>query len=104
MAAVRKPYPSDLSEERWAVLEPLIPVNADGRPRVVDVREVVDAILHLNRSGCQWDMLPHDLPARSTVHDHFARWRDDGTWQRIQEELRRKVRKASGRHPAPRVA
>ena len=100
---MRKPYPSDLTDDQWAILEPLIPVNTDGRPRVVDMREVVDAILYLDRSGCQWDMLPHDLPARSTVYDHFARWRDDGTWRRIQEALRRKVRRAAGRDPSPKV-
>lgn len=100
---MRKPYPSDLSDEQWEVLEPLIPVNPDGRPRVVDMREVVNAILYPDCSGCQWDMLPHDLPARSTVYDHFARRRDDGTWRRIQEALRRKVRKAAGRDPSPKV-
>jgi putative transposase len=100
---MRKPYPSDLTDEQWAILRPMIPVNTDGRPRVVDMREVVNAILYLDRSGCQWDMLPHDLPAKSTVYDHFARWRDDGTWGRIQEALRRRVREAAGRDPAPRV-
>ena len=100
---MRKPYPSDLTDEQWAVLGPMIPINTDGRPRVVDMREVVDAILYLDRSGCQWDMLPHDLPAKSTVYDHFARWRDDGTWARIQEALRRRVREAAGRDPAPKV-
>ena len=100
---MRKPYPSDLTDEQWAILEPLIPVDAAGRPRVVDMREVVDAILYLDRSGCRWDMLPHDLPAKSTVYDHFARRRDDGTWRRIQEALRRKVREAADRDPAPKV-
>jgi putative transposase len=100
---MRKPYPSDLTDEQWAILAPLIPVNTDGRPRVVDMREVVNAILYLDRAGCQWDMLPHDLPAKSTVYDHFARWRDDGTWGAIQEALRRNVREAAGRDPAPKV-
>ena len=67
---MRKPYPSDLTGEQWAVIEPLIPVNTTGRPREVDMREVLNAIFYLNRSGCQWDMLPHDLPARSTVFNH----------------------------------
>lgn len=100
---MRKPYPSDLTDEQWVILAPMIPINTDGRPRVVDMREVVNAILYLDRSGCQWDMLPHDLPAKSTVYDHFARWRDDGTWKSIQEALRRKVREAAGRDPAPKV-
>lgn len=101
---MRKPYPSDLTDAQWAILEPLIPVNALGRPRRVDMREIVNAILYLNRSGCQWDMIPHDLPARSTVYDHFAIWREDGTWQAIMDALRRKVRVADGRDPSPSAA
>jgi transposase len=101
---MRKPYPSDLTDSQWTLIEPLIPVNATGRPRTADMREVVNAILYLNRSGCQWDMLPHDLPAKSTVYDHFAQWRDDGTWARVAEALRRAVRQAAGRDPAPRTA
>ena len=85
---MRKPYPSDLTDDQWAIIEPLIPVNTVGRPREVDMREVLNAIFYLNRSGCQWDMLPHDLPAKSTVYDYFAQWRDDGTWQRIMDALR----------------
>jgi putative transposase len=65
------------------------------------MREVLNAILYLNRSGCQWDMLPHDLPAKSTVYDYFAQWRDDGTWQRILDALRQAVRVAVGREPSP---
>jgi transposase len=98
---MRKPYPSDLTNEQWQILEPLIPVNTVGRPRKVEMREVLNALLYLNRSGCQWDMLPHDLPAKSTVYDHFAQWRDDGTWQRIMDALRREVRVAEGREPSP---
>jgi putative transposase len=101
---MRKAYPSDLSDDQWAVIEPLIPINTTGRPRKVDMREVFNAILYINRSGCQWDMLPHDFPAKSTVYDHFAQWRDDGTWQRIMDALRRQVRQAAGREPEPRTA
>jgi putative transposase len=98
---MRKAYPSDLTDAQWAIIEPLIPVHAVGRPRIVDMREVLNAILYLNRSGCQWDMLPHDLPAKSTVYSHFAQWRDDGTWQRITDALRQAVRVAAGREPSP---
>jgi putative transposase len=101
---MRKPYPSDLTDEQWAVVEPLIPVHRVGRPRTNDMREVLNALLYLNRSGCQWDMLPHDLPAKSTVYDHFARWKDDGTWQAILDALRREVRVAGGHDPSPSVA
>ena len=97
----RKPYPSDLTDPQWAIILPLIPVATVGRPREVDIREVVNAIFYLNRSGCQWDMLPHDFPAKSTVYDYFAQWRDDGTWQRIMDALRQQVRRAAGREPAP---
>ncbi len=89
----RKRYPSDLTDIQWAIVEPLIPpAKSGGRPRDVDMREVVNAILYLNRSGCQWDMLPHDLPPKSDVYFYFARWRDDGTWQAIVDALRTKVR------------
>src|SRR3982751_5006466 len=98
---MRKPSPSDLTDEQWAIIEPLIPVHRTGRPRKVAMREVLNAIFYLNRSGCQWDMLPHDLPAKSTVYDRFAQWRDDGTWQAITDALRRQVRVADGRQPSP---
>jgi putative transposase len=89
----RKPYPSDLTDEQWKLIEPLIPkARKGGRPREVDMREVVNAMLYLSRSGCQWDMLPHDLPCKSSVYDYFAAWRDDGTWQRLVDVLRGAVR------------
>jgi putative transposase len=98
---MRKPYPSDLTDAQWELIRPLIPVHRVGRPRVVDMREVLNAILYLVRSGCQWDMLPHDLLPKSTVYDHFAQWRDDGTWQQILDALRRQVRVEAGREPSP---
>jgi putative transposase len=98
---MRKAYPSDLTSEQWAIIEPLIPVHRVGRPWEVDMREVLNAIFYLTRSGCQWDMLPHDLPAKSTVYDHFARWKSDGTWQKIVDGLRQQVRVADGRDPNP---
>jgi putative transposase len=101
---MRKPYPSDLTDEQWALIEPLIPAHRVGRPRQVDMREVLNTILYVNRSGCQWDMIPHDLLPRSTAFDHFARWRDDGTWQMILDTLRRRVRAAGGHDPSPSVA
>ncbi len=98
---MRKPYPSDLTDEQWQIIEPLIPVSRVGRPREVEMREVLNAIFYVNRSGCQWDMLPHDLPARSTVNDYFTQWKNDGTWQRINDALRQQVRQAAGRDPNP---
>ena len=98
---MRKPYPSDLTDAQWEIVRPLIPVSKVGRPRKVDLREVVNAILYVNRSGCQWDMLPHDLPAKSTVYEYFAQWRDDGTWQEILDALRQAVRVALGKDQNP---
>ncbi len=101
---MRKPYPSDLTDDQWALIEPLIPVYEVGRPRQVSMREVLNTIFYLNRSGCQWDMLPHDLLPKSTAYDHFARWKADGSWQVILDALRRQVRAAGGHDPSPSVA
>lgn len=101
----RKRYPSDLTDEQWAILEPLLPPEKHGgRHREVDMREILNALLYLERSGCQWDMMPHDLPPKSSVYDYFARWRNDGTWQRVMDALRAEVRQAVGREPTPSAA
>jgi putative transposase len=100
----RKLYPSDVTDEQWAIMEPLIPAaqtTRAGRPREVDMREVVNTIFYLNRTGCQWDMLPHDLLPKSTVYDYFAKWRDDGTWSALVDALRVQIRKEDGREPTP---
>jgi putative transposase len=102
---MRKPYKTDLTDEQWKLLEPLIPpAKPGGRPREVDLGEVKNTLLYQARTGCQWELLPHDLLPKSTVWDYFAQWRDDGTWQRIVDALRKKVRVAEGREPTPRVA
>lgn len=99
---MRKLYPTDLTDQQWEVLRPSIPpAKHGGRPREVNLREVVNTLFYQNRSGCQWDMLPHDLLPKSTVYDYFAQWRDDGTWQRLLDGLRRAVRVQAGREPAP---
>jgi putative transposase len=103
----RKPYPSDLTDAQWTILEPLIPAahtQRGGRPREADLREIVNTILYLNRSGCQWEMLPHDLLPKSTVYDYFARWRDDGTWVTLLDALRAQTRRQAGRESTPSVA
>jgi putative transposase len=101
---MRKPYPSDLTDQQWEIIDPLIPVHRVGRPRTVNMREVLNTIFYQAKSGCQWDMLPHDLLPKSTVFDYFSQWRDDGTWQTITDALRQKVRVAADRQPSPRVA
>jgi putative transposase len=68
---MRKSYPSDLTDEQWDIIQPLIPVNRLGRPREVEMREVLNTIFYQAKSGCQWDMLPHDLQKKSTVYDYF---------------------------------
>src|SRR5579864_1756919 len=99
--ASRKAYPTDLTDKQWEILKPLIPgAKQGGRPREVDMREVLNTILYLNRSGCQWDMLPHDLLPKSTVYDYFAAWRDNGTWQVLLDALRQAVRVKADREPA----
>lgn len=104
----RKRYPSDLTDEQWAIVEPLIPPTKQsprgGRPRQVEMREVLNTLFYLNRSGCQWDMLPHDLLPKSTVYDYFAQWRDDGTWAKVVTALRERTRVAAGREPTPSAA
>ena len=93
---MRKPYPTDLTDTQWGLLEAFLPAaKPGGRPRKVELREVVNAILYLNRSGCQWDMLPRDFPAKSTVYEYFAAWRDNGIWQSILDALREVTRENS---------
>src|SRR5512135_2653951 len=74
---MRKPYPSDLTDEQWEIVRPLIPVSRVGRPREVDMREVLNAIFYLDRAGCPWDMLPHDFPPKSTVYEYVVTGSDE---------------------------
>ena len=98
-------YPSDLSDEQWTILEPLIPPpKRGGRPRTADLRRVCDTIFYVLRSGCQWAMIPKDLAKRSTAAEYFLAWRDDGTWQKMLDALRRQARVAAGHDPEPRKA
>ncbi len=101
----RKKYPSDLTDDQWNELTPLLPgAKPGGRPRTVDLREVMNGILYVLRSGCPWRMVPHDLPPWETLYKYFRQWTKDGTWERIHETLRPKVREAEGRDPTPSAA
>jgi putative transposase len=98
----RKPYKTDVTDAQWAILEPLIPpAKHGGRPRTVDLREVVNTLFYQSRTGVQWELLPHDLAPKSTAYDYFKAWSEDGTWQQLVDALRGAVRQAEGRDETP---
>ena len=104
----RQAYSTDLTDEQWAIIEPIVSKDRRrsprGRRREVCLREVVNAILYINRTGCQWELLPHDLLPKSTVYEYFAKWRDDGTWNDLITALRTRIRKQEGREATPSAA
>ena len=106
-STTRKKYATDITDEQWAIIEPLVTGSQReerrGRDRTVSLREVVNTIFYLNRTGCQWELLPHDLVAKSTAYDYFAKWRDGGTWERILTALRERIRVQAGREATPSV-
>jgi putative transposase len=98
-------YDTDLTDAQWELLRPLLPPPpGGGRPRTTDMREVLNAILYVLRSGCAWDLLPHDFPPAGTVYGYFRQWQRDGTITRIHETLRPRVREASEHDPQPSAA
>jgi putative transposase len=97
-----KRYASDLTDEEWAIMEPLIPAAKEGgRPRTINVREVCNGIFYLLKTGCQWRMLPKDFPKWKTVNDYYSKWRKAGLWQRLNDALREQVRTQAGRERTP---
>ena len=98
----RQSYFTDLTDGEWQILAPSVPaIKSGGRPADHLRREIVNAILYVLRTGCQWRALPHDFPAWKTVYTYFRNWRKDGTWKRIHDKLRQQVRRAVGRQPEP---
>ena len=98
----KQSYPTDLTDRQWHCISPLVPsAKPGGRPRSLDTREVINAILYILVTGCQWRLLPHDYPKWQSVYAYFKKWRDDGTWQRIHDTLRAEVRRRAGRHKHP---
>jgi putative transposase len=98
----RKPYPSDLSDAEWEILKALIPpAKTGGRPRRCNLREVLNGIFYVLRSGCAWRLLPHDLPPWQTVYHYFRNWRSCGIWEKIHTTLREKVRLHLKRQATP---
>ena len=101
----RNAYPGDLNDTEWLILEPLLPVaSGRGRVRQVELREIINAILYLLRTGCAWRMLPHDLPPWQTVYGYFRKFQREGVWQQIHDTLRKKVRRKAGKKPTPSAA
>jgi putative transposase len=101
----RKQYKSDLTNEEWRIVEPLLPAGKfGGRPRTTNIREVLNAIYYLLQTGCAWRFLPHDFPLAGTVYDYFRAWSRDGTLQRVHDILRQRVRVAAARSEEPSAA
>ena len=96
-------YASDLTEREWALIQPFMPPppTAQGRPRTTDLREVVNGVLYMASTGCQWRMLPKDFPPFTTVQNYFYLWRDDGTWRSINHMLVMQAREQAGREATP---
>src|SRR5262245_6469277 len=101
----RRAYPTDLSDAEWRLLAPLLPpAKPGGRPRTTDMREVLNAIFYLLRSGGAWRLLPREFPAWQTVYDYFRHWRNTGLWEQLHARLREQVRRQSERRAAPSAA
>ena len=101
---MRQPYPSDMTDAQWELLEDLFPEAKTGRPRDVSIRDVVDVIFYVNRTGVQWRYLPHDFPRWDVVYSYFRKWGKDGTWVKVQRVLREGVRQTAGREATPSLA
>jgi putative transposase len=105
MRTTRTAYPSDLTDDQWALIAPLIPGSTGwGAPITVARREVVNAILYLLANGCKWSALPHDFPREGTVRDYYHQWRRAGVWQRMPDALRDELRHRAGRDAEPSAA
>jgi transposase len=105
MTQQRRPYPSDLKDAEWRILEPLLPAERPGgRHRLYDLREIINAIQYVLRSGCAWRMIPHDLPHWESAYYYFSMWKRDGTWRRIHDLLHAEVRLRMDRNAQPPAA
>ena len=97
---MRKRYPTDLSDAEWNYIEPHLPAPIGfGRPRTQDLREILNAVFYVLKSGCQWRLVPHDFPRWPTVYWYFRKWRIDGTFERINRALRERLRVRLKRDP-----
>lgn len=101
---MQKRYGSDLTDEQWAIIRPFLPMpKFGGRPRTTDIRRVLDGILYVTRTGCQWRQLPFDFPPWQTVYRYFAEWRDNGTFRELHRNCYRIIRFTEGRDPSPSI-
>ncbi len=98
-------YPTDMTDAQWELIRPMLPPSPPiGADRGVDMRKITNGIFYLNRTGCQWRMLPKEYEHWNTTFGYYSRWRKDGTWQRIHDALREEVRRQDGREPTPSAA
>ncbi len=106
MSQKERRYTSDMSDKQWQTIQPLLPLARDGqgRPIELDMRQVVNAIFYIVRTGCQWENMPKDYPNHNSVYYHYRKWCCDGTWQRVNEALRQQERQQQGRQPEPSAA
>ena len=101
----RRSYSTDLSDDEWKILEPLVPnAKPGGRPRAHETRELLNAIFYVLRGGCAWRLLPHDFLPWQTAYHYFRAWRMDGTWEQIHTVLRERLRRLASREPTPSAA
>jgi putative transposase len=101
----KHPYTSDLTNEEWALLAPLIPApKRGGRPRSAEMREVLNAIFYVVKTGCQWSLLPRDFPPKGTVYHYFNAWRKSGEWEAMNAGLREQLRQQLGHETTPSAA
>lgn len=101
----RNPYPTDVTDDQWQLIEPWIPAaKPGGRPRTTSTRAVVNAILYVVRTGCAWRLLPHDFPPWRTVYEYFRAFQEDGVLERLHDALREQVRSAAGKEKTPSAA
>jgi putative transposase len=106
LSQIRKHYTSDMTDQQWQLIRPLLPLKNDGpgRPLELDMRRVVDAIFYIVRTGCQWENLPSDYPNCNSVYYHYRKWCLDGTWREVTAALRQRDRQTRGREPEPSAA
>lgn len=97
-------YPSDLTDAQWKLLEPLFESSSAEPARVHNVRDVLNAIFYVNRTGCQWDYLPPNFPPWKAVYNQFSRWQKNGMWDKVHDTLRDRLRTTASRNPQPTAA